>query len=60
MMSDDEFEAAAQERGGEEARGEEEWQADEGISGRLGRAFYAGYSAANERELFMQYGIRWS
>jgi len=40
MMSEDEEEQQAQERGGEEGRGEEEWQ--EGISGRLGRAFLAG------------------
>jgi hypothetical protein len=53
MMSEDEEEGQAQERGGEEARGEEEWQAEEGISGRLGRAFYAGYNASDERDLLM-------
>lgn len=59
MMSDDECEAAAAERGGDEQRGEEDWQADEGINGRLGRAFYAGYYATDERELIM-HGIRWA
>ncbi|GAB4815072.1 hypothetical protein N2152v2_002118 [Parachlorella kessleri] len=51
MMSEDEEEQQAQERGVEEGRGEEEWQ--EGISGRLGRAFLAGYNASDERDLMM-------
>ncbi len=33
-------------RGGEPAEGDEEdWAAEEGVSGRLGRAFVAGYNA---------------
>uniref|UniRef100_A0A1D1ZPB6 F-box domain-containing protein n=1 Tax=Auxenochlorella protothecoides TaxID=3075 RepID=A0A1D1ZPB6_AUXPR len=36
----------------------EDWNAEEGMGGRLGRAFFAGYNAANADELMLRFGVR--
>ncbi|KAL4421845.1 hypothetical protein ABPG77_001327 [Micractinium sp. CCAP 211/92] len=47
-------------RGGEPAEGDEEdWAAEEGVSGRLGRAFVAGYNAQTPEAFFRKFGVRW-
>lgn len=35
-----------------------DWNAEEGMGGRLGRAFYAGYNAVDEREMLLRFGVR--
>ncbi|KFM22763.1 hypothetical protein F751_2954 [Auxenochlorella protothecoides] len=35
-----------------------DWNAEEGMGGRLGRAFFAGYNAANADELMLRFGVR--
>jgi hypothetical protein len=47
--------------GGGEGGGEggEDWNAEEGgMGGRLGRAFFAGYHAADEQEMLRRFGVR--
>lgn len=36
----------------------DDWNEDSHISGRLGRAFYAGYNAADEKEMLRRFGIK--
>ncbi|KAL4423998.1 hypothetical protein ABPG75_001299 [Micractinium tetrahymenae] len=47
-------------RGGEQAEADEEdWAAEDGVSGRLGRAFVAGYNAQTPEAFFRKFGVRW-
>jgi hypothetical protein len=59
MLSEKEEHAGEWERG--QTRGEQEeegWGAEEGVSGRLGRAFFAGYEAEGPGEFFRRFGVR--
>ena len=38
--------------------GGDDWNGVEGMGGRLGRAFFAGYHAVDERELLLKFGVR--
>ena len=61
MMSEREEHAGEWERGQSRsgrAEGEEDWAAEDGISGRLGRAFYAGYNAETPDEFYRSFGVR--
>ena len=62
MMTEREEHAGEWERGqsrsGRAEAAEEDWAADDGISGRLGRAFQAGYNAETPDDFFRSFGVR--
>lgn len=53
-------EEQGQDPGGGHAEADEDWGGDDGISGRLGRAFFAGYFAADESDFYRRFGHRLS